>query len=186
MNKFVALLVAALACLALVSAQCPPIRTRSMWGARAANTAWLPIQPAPWIVVHHTAGSTCNSQATCDTQMRNIQNFHMNTNGWADIGYNFCIGHGIVYEGRGWSRQGAHAPGFNDRSLGLCFLGTFDTVLPVQASLNIAHQFISCAVSLGHVASNYWVIGHRQAIATSCPGNALFNNVRTWPRFNPI
>jgi N-acetylmuramoyl-L-alanine amidase len=42
--------------------------------------------------------------------MRNIQNFHMNTNGWADIGYNFCIGDpGQVYEGRGYGRHGAHA-----------------------------------------------------------------------------
>lgn len=34
----------------------------------------------------------------------------MNTNGWADIGYNFCIGDpGQVYEGRGYGRHGAHA-----------------------------------------------------------------------------
>lgn len=56
--------------------------------------------------VHHTAGARCTTQAACDTQMRNIQNFHMNTNGWADIGYNFCIGDpGQVYEGRGYGRQ---------------------------------------------------------------------------------
>lgn len=65
---------------------CPRIVTRAQWGARAASTAQLPIRPAPFAVIHHTAGAACATEAACATQMRNIQNFHMNTNGWADIG----------------------------------------------------------------------------------------------------
>ena len=30
-----------------------------------------------------------------------------------------------AFEGRGWARVGAHAPGFNDRSIGICTIGTF-------------------------------------------------------------
>uniref|UniRef100_T1DN61 Putative animal peptidoglycan recognition protein similar to bacteriophage t3 lysozyme n=1 Tax=Anopheles aquasalis TaxID=42839 RepID=T1DN61_ANOAQ len=186
MNKFAALLVAASACLAGVSAQCPRIVTRAQWGARAANTAQLPIRPAPWVVMHHTAGAHCTTDAACNQQMRNIQSFHMDGNGWADIGYNFLVGeNGAAYEGRGWGRQGAHAPGYNDRSVGMGVMGTFTNGIPNAAARNAAQQLISCGVSLGHIASNYWLIGHRQAVATACPGNAFFNEIRNWPRFNP-
>lgn len=43
----------------------------------------------------------------------------MDVNGWSDIGYNFVVGEdGLVYEGRGWSTVGAHAPNFNSNSIG--------------------------------------------------------------------
>ena len=39
-----------------------------------------------------------------------FQNYHMNSLGWSDVGYNFLIGEdGYIYEGRGFYRQG---PGF--------------------------------------------------------------------------
>ena len=48
-----------------------------------------------------------------------LQNFHMDTRGWWDIGYNFLIGEdGRAYVGRGWDTLGAHAKGFNQQSIG--------------------------------------------------------------------
>lgn len=45
---------------------------------------------------------------------------------WFDIGYNFVIGEdGNVYEGRGWDYVGAHAPGYNTQSIGICVIGDF-------------------------------------------------------------
>jgi peptidoglycan recognition protein len=145
MKVFVTLLVAALAIGANAqTGPCANVRTRSQWGARAANTAVLPTQPPTHFVVHHTAGARCTTQALCDAQMRNIQNFHMNSNGWADIGYNFCIGDNAqVYEGRGWNRQGAHSPSFNSRSIGFCFFGDFTSVLPPAAARSTAQAFVS-------------------------------------------
>lgn len=185
MNKFLALLAVFAAIFAAVDAQCPRIVTRAQWGARAASTSILTFRPAPWVIVHHTAGAACSTEAACAQQMRNIQNFHMNSNGWADIGYNFCIGgDGAAYTGRGWDRQGAHAPNFNNQSIGMCFLGTFTSVLPPAGALTAGRNLITCGVSLGHIRSDHWVAGHRQVTATACPGDALFNNVRTWPRWN--
>lgn len=159
--------------------------TRAQWGARAASTAQLPIRPAPFAVVHHTAGAACTNEAACRQQMQNIQNFHMNSNGWADIGYSFLVGgDGVVYEGRGWGRQGAHAPGYNNQSVGIGMIGTFTGALPSLAARNAARALIACGVSLGHIQGGHWVIGHRQAVATECPGQALFNDLRNWPRFN--
>jgi len=186
-NFSVAFGVALLALIAAVGAQnpCQNIRTRSQWGARAATTANLPIQPAAFFVVHHTAGALCTTQAECDAQMRGIQNFHMNSNGWADIGYNFCVGNtGQIYEGRGFGRQGAHSPSYNNQSIGFCFIGTFGNMLPTIQALTNAQAFVQCARDMGRLRSDYWVITHRQDIATSCPGDSLNNHVRGWARWN--
>lgn len=135
---------------------CANVRTRAAWGSRTTNPAFLPTQPPTAFVVHHTAGARCTTQALCDAQMRNIQNFHMNTNGWADIGYNFCIGDNAqVYEGRGWNRQGAHAPGFNSHSIGFCFFGDFSSVLPPAAAINTAQAFVICARDWGRLTTTY-------------------------------
>lgn len=81
---------------------CANIRTRAQWAARSANTAMLGTNPPNSFVVHHTAGARCSTQAACDQQMRNIQSWQMDGNGWSDIGYNFCIGDtAVIYEGRG-------------------------------------------------------------------------------------
>lgn len=163
---------------------CPSIISRKEWGARDASTSTLPTRPAPWYVIHHTAGASCSTKTACSAEMRAIQNLHINGNGWADIGYNFVIGgDGNVYEGRGWGKQGAHAPGYNTNSVGISLIGTFTNGLPVQAALNAAHQLIACGVSLGHVKSNYGIIGHRQAVSTECPGNSLYNEIKKWPGY---
>ena len=57
--------------------------------------------------------------------MHVIQDFHMDDRGWWDIGYNFLIGQdGRIYEGRGFSVQGAHCSGWNTQTLGsVIFIG---------------------------------------------------------------
>uniref|UniRef100_A0A674JDA9 Peptidoglycan recognition protein 1 n=1 Tax=Terrapene triunguis TaxID=2587831 RepID=A0A674JDA9_9SAUR len=105
---------------------CPTIVSRSQWRARTPRSR-VPLKtPVPFVIIHHTAGNRCYTQASCSQQVRGIQNYHMGSNGWSDIGYNFLIGEdGRVYEGRGWSTVGAHARNWNSRSLGFSFLGTF-------------------------------------------------------------
>lgn len=188
MKGFVALVVAVLAIGANAqTGPCASIRSRAAWGSRTTSTAVLPTQPPDHFVVHHTAGARCTTQALCDAQMRNIQNFHMNTNGWADIGYSFCVGDtAVIYEGRGWNRQGAHAPGFNSRSIGFCFFGDFSSVLPPVAARNVAQAFVICARDWGRLTTTYRLVGHRQdpQSNTACPGQSLFNNIQTWPRWS--
>jgi len=85
------------------STACPTIVTRAQCNLRApsGNAALLP-SPVPTVIIHHTVTPACTTQADCCARMRAMQNFHMNTNGWLDIGYNFLIGEdGRAYEGRG-------------------------------------------------------------------------------------
>ncbi|KAM9113727.1 peptidoglycan-recognition protein SC2-like [Pangshura tecta] len=96
----------------------------------------------------------------------------------------FLIGEdGRVYEGRGWSTVGAHASGWNSVSLGFSFLGTFSSRTPNAAALNAAQDLIQCAVNRGSLSSSYTLKGHRNVNSTKCPGNALYNVITQWPRF---
>jgi len=82
--------------------------------------------PVPYVVIHHGASASCSTQSSCTSMVKSYQDQHMDVNGWSDIGYNFVVGgDGNVYEGRGWGKQGAHAPGYNSQSIGICFIGTF-------------------------------------------------------------
>ena len=110
------------------SIACPNIISRAGWGGRnPSGTAATLSRPVPIVVIHHGGTNTfCTTQAQCAAIVRAYQNFHMNTNGWLDIGYNFVVGEdGNVYEGRGWARVGAHAANWNARSLGIAFIGDF-------------------------------------------------------------
>lgn len=50
----------------------------------------------------------------------------MNEKNWGDIGYNFVVGEdGNIYEGRGWSKHGAHSVSYNSKSIGICLIGNF-------------------------------------------------------------
>lgn len=56
--------------------------------------------------------------------MRKMQDMHQLNNGWNDIGYSFAIGgDGRIYHGRGYGVIGAHAPRYNDKSIGICLIG---------------------------------------------------------------
>lgn len=73
--------------------------------------------------------------------MRSYQNLHMDDRGWWDIGYSFLIGEdGNVYEGRGWNYVGAHAPGYNTQSIGICVLGDFSGTWIEYTRIYISNQ----------------------------------------------
>ena len=63
---------------------------------------------------------------------------------WGDIGYNFLIGgDGRVYTGRGWTRVGAHSGALlNPQSLGIAFMGIFQTNPPSQIMTDAFHKLI--------------------------------------------
>ncbi|CAH2314742.1 peptidoglycan recognition 1 [Pelobates cultripes] len=176
------LLLAALC--AVTYGQCPTILTKSQWGGRAATCRTAMATPVTYVVVHHTEGTACTSQSACITQAKSVQNYHMNSNGWCDVGYNFLVGEdGNVYEGRGWTSVGAHAPNYNSNSIGISVFGSYTSRTPNTAAQNAVKNLISCGVSRGYIKSAYILKGHRNVTATACPGNTFYSTVTTWPRF---
>lgn len=53
-----------------------------------------------------------------------IRNWHVNGNGWSDIGYHWVVElDGKVRAGRPEQRVGAHVRGYNRSSIGICYVG---------------------------------------------------------------
>lgn len=106
----------------------PNIVSRLEWQARPpVDRVPLEVTPTPYVVIHHGGiAKRCYDQKACSEIVRSYQNYHMDDRQWFDIGYNFVIGEdGNVYEGRGWDYVGAHAPGYNTQSIGICVIGDF-------------------------------------------------------------
>lgn len=121
----------------------PPIVTRAGWAAderlRVGRPGFAAISR---LVVHHTA-EPGNGLTDPAAAMRGIYRYHVEHQGWSDIGYNFVIDEaGRVYEGR-WAQGyvdggvhdgeddagrgvvGAHTGGYNTGAVGVALLGNF-------------------------------------------------------------
>lgn len=166
------------------------VQPRSTWGAAAPKKAnSVASFGVRQIVVHHTAGQNnlgdCNRDRIRST-IRNIQHYHMNGQGWNDIGYNVVIDPcGGVWEGRaGGADQaviGAHAAGFNANSSGIAVLGNFTTTTPNNTVLGALDRVVGWKAGIHGVdatgtvtidgRSYPTVVGHRDVGQTSCPGS---------------
>ena len=62
--------------------------------------------------------------ATTDGTVEAIRKYHIEHNGWTDIGYHFIIYRdGSIHKGREEDAVGAHVKGDNSHSLGICLIG---------------------------------------------------------------
>lgn len=105
----------------------------------------------------------------------------MESQKWDDIGYNFLVGgDGNVYIGRGWDSLGAHTKGYNSKSIGIAFIGTFTSVTPPQRQLMAAQKLIEEGVRLGKLTPDYKLYGHRQFLNTESPGTMLYEIIKKW------
>ena len=164
--------------------ECPTIIPREDWGARPPNGVTYLAPTVPYLFIHHSAGAECFNFDDCAAEIRSIQNYHMDTNDWSDIGYSFLIGgDGMVYEGRGWGIVGAHTLGFNSVGYGVDFIGDFTDHDPQQVAQDAYMLLANCAVALGYVPSTYELYGHRQTGNTECPGNYFYQTIQDYPHW---
>ncbi|XP_071581463.1 peptidoglycan recognition protein 3-like [Temnothorax nylanderi] len=166
----------------------PNIISRAQWGARAPKRTALNLKsnPAPYVIIHHSTGSGCETQAICQLKVRQFQNDHMNRRNWADIGYNFLIGEdGNVYEGRGWDKQGAHSVPYNKKSIGICIIGDYRHRTPNAAAVQAVANLIAHGVQNHKIKNDYKLLGHLQTWTTACPGNSLYTMIKSWPNWSP-
>ncbi|UQT56737.1 FG-GAP-like repeat-containing protein [Streptomyces durmitorensis] len=111
----------------------PPILSRAAWGADESQVEDPPeyIDKVKAVFVHHTVGTNDYSCAQSASLVRGVMTYHVKTEGWNDLGYNFLVDKcGQVFEGRGGGTdlpvRGAHTYGFNGESAGIAVLGDFE------------------------------------------------------------
>ncbi|NWR95845.1 PGRP2 amidase, partial [Furnarius figulus] len=149
------------------------------WGR--ATVAPRPRAPRPGVAPgtpHHSMSSVSRPARSARTSRRQ----RSWCSGWPA---SFVVGSdGYLYEGRGWHWVGAHTKGYNTKGFGVSFVGDFSSSLPDADSLALVRdQLVPCAVRTGRILPNYTLHGHRQLGRTLCPGNALFQEIQSWPGF---
>ena len=138
------------------------------------------------IIIHHSLSD--------DGKEKNwgaIRRYHMNTNGWVDIGYHFgieMIGDDFeVMYGRPLNKRGAHAKdgGFNNKSIGICVVGNWDDRPPPERQFSLAIELTKNLIQF-YGSKNIpirvdRVLGHGESqikagvkTPKSCPGK-MFN-----------
>lgn len=184
-----------------LAVQAPPppafqVLSRSTWTSNPTPTSLPNLQPRR-ITIHHTATSGAPSPSATQSQeaarMRAIRDIHL-ARPYADLGYHFIImPSGRVYEGRSERKVGAHDV-IND-GLGIAFDG-------IYTSATINQQQFQTAVALCTMLCRRYgftdpvtpvptptdfnpsvrniplICGHRDRVATECPGNEAGRNVR--------
>jgi hypothetical protein len=187
----------------------PTVYTRAQWGAderlRTRNSGCGTPDYGSTIkmgFLHHTDGVNGYSSSAVPSIIRSIYAYHVQSNGWCDIGYNFLVDRfGRIWEGRygGITKPviGAHTGGFNTDSFGVSLIGTFTSTAPPTAMVSAAEKlfawrlgsyyrdpgatttmtagsFSGSRYAAGSTVTFKVVSGHRDADLTTCPGSAAY------------
>lgn len=188
------------------AAGAPAITSRAQWGADESLVADPPTYTTDTkaVFVHHTAGTNDYTCAESASVIRGILTYHVKSNGWNDIGYNYFVDKcGTLFEGRagGIDRPvyGAHTYGFNTDTSGVAVLGDFNTASTTPAvrdaiarlaawklglyGINPAGTIVMAAgadngkFTLGQKVTMNRISGHRDGFPTECPGTNLYGDL---------
>jgi hypothetical protein len=181
----------------------PPYVSRGAWKADESivTGATQYTSSVKVLFVHHTAGTNDYSCTDSAAIVRGILAYHVQSQHWNDIGYNFLVDKcGKLFEGRrgGVDKPvlGAHTYGFNTDSAAVAVLGTYikdripavtQTVIAQVAAYKLGRYGFDPSTSArltesapdgkfpkGTTVSFARISGHRDAVATECPGDALY------------
>ena len=136
------------------------------------------------IVLHH-------AEFRGKLDAKTIREWHL-ARGWDDIGYHFVITGSIfddvteLQKGRALIMQGAHAYGFNGKSIGICMTGHGDHIeWPAKQQALLLETLVYLMDQFNIPIQN--VIGHRETPwerlkrNKTCPGNLIdMNEVRKY------
>ena len=173
----------------------PPSVLRQTWGAAKGLTDKIysgspTFTTVTHLIVHHSAGP--NTSSSWAATVASIFDYHTQTNGWADVGYNYLIApDGTLFVGRGGGNNvvGAHMCGYNANTMGVCLLGTYTDVEPTVQALEKLKALLAwkCVESnidplakkniVSYSSNMNTISGHRDGCSpnyTECPGD------KTW------
>jgi hypothetical protein len=184
----------------------PPVTSRAGWGADESLVADPPTYTTDTkaVFVHHTAGTNDYTCAESASIIRGILTYHVKSNGWNDIGYNFLVDKcGTIFEGRAGGLDkpvyGAHTYGFNTDTSGVAVLGDYNTATSTPAVRDSIAQLAAWKLGLyginpsgtivmaagadngkftaGQLVTMNRISGHRDGYPTECPGNNLYGDL---------
>lgn len=102
-----------------------------------------------------------------------IKDYHVNVNGWQDIGYHFgveLLGSQVkVMAGRPLTMQGAHCKGLNSTHIGVCVVGNYDLIEPSTQHIDTLFNLCSGLMQIYNI-SPYEITYHSDFAPKSCPG----------------
>lgn len=150
------------------------------WGRTAAHSA----SPSRGLVIHYDGPGqnlTSKPHQDCISYWKSVRKYHMNSNGWLDIGYSFGVcphsdssGDGYVFEGRGLNREQAAQPGGNTTYYSVTLM-LGDGEHPTDVQIQTVRELREWLHRKGNANT---VKGHRDFISTSCPGSILYGMVK--------
>tara|TARA_R110002074_G_scaffold387792_2_gene570105 strand:+ start:715 stop:1182 length:468 start_codon:yes stop_codon:yes gene_type:complete len=102
-----------------------------------------------------------------------IKDWHVNGNGWSDIGYHYVIHlDGAIKKGREDNVHGAHCKGQNSRSLGICYIGGVeeDGKTPKDTRTCKQKESLECLLmTLKAIHTDSTVCSHNDFANKACP-----------------
>ena len=150
------------------------------------------------LIVHHTAMTYDRnwSQQEVYQAIQRIYKYHTIDRDFGDLWYNFLIDHlGNIYEGRagGVGAVGMHVAYNNIPSVGISLMGNYEEVEPTEAQIRALvnlltalakkyninpeakERYHQATTTYPYVSSkqNRTILGHRDIVATACPGKYL-------------
>jgi len=123
------------------------------------------------VIIHCSA-----TPPSMDISANEIRHWHVNDNGWSDIGYHYVIKrNGELEIGRSLSDIGAHAKGYNKTSIGVCLVGGAN--IHGEPSDNFTPEQMSTLKMITVIYRHHNIIGHNEVDEKkACPSF----NVQKW------
>ena len=147
---------------------------RTTWTKSPVRANHDPMGIIHRITVHHTGEHLADTGLDEGEILRRIERYHVETRGWAAIGYHLLVGRdGRVCEGRPLRCQGAHVTDHNPGNLGITVLGDFMSRRPSNQQLAGLHQTLDVLCTQYSVPRQA-LLTHRELRTTACPGDFLF------------
>ncbi|MET9680377.1 peptidoglycan recognition protein family protein [Streptomyces coeruleorubidus] len=188
------------------NAERPAVTSRSDWGADESLVKDPPTYTTDTqaLFVHHTAGSNDYTCAESASVVRGVFLYHVQSNGWNDIGYHFLVDKcGTVFEGRAGGIDkpvlGAHTYGFNSGTSSISVLGDYSKTSANTAVRESVAKVAAWKLGLygidptgtvvltagadngkykaGQKATLHRISGHRDGYPTECPGQHLYDDL---------
>ena len=126
-----------------------------------------PRSSTEYLVVHCSA-----TKPSMDIGLREIKRWHVDDNGWRDVGYHYIIRrNGEVELGRSNRDTGAHAAGYNHKSISLCMVGGMAEDNSAENNFT-AQQWTALLDLVKQIKVDYPeanVIGHNEISEKECP-----------------